>query len=60
MPWRCPACQLQIRHSPHEERPRPGERYRCHICRLELVLDVKTDRLIVVPVPDSIGQKTEN
>jgi hypothetical protein len=25
--------------------------YRCHICRLELVLDEETDRLTVAPIP---------
>jgi hypothetical protein len=29
--------------------PRPGHRYRCHICRLELVIDESTNRLTVAP-----------
>jgi hypothetical protein len=29
MPWRCPACQEQILHSPLEEQPRLGAVYRC-------------------------------
>jgi hypothetical protein len=45
MPWRCPACGIPIRHSELEERPRVGVTYRCHICRLELVLDTVTDKL---------------
>jgi transposase-like protein len=52
MAWRCPACELAIQHSEHEQHPRPGARYRCHICRLELTLDPTTNRLTVVPVPD--------
>jgi predicted SprT family Zn-dependent metalloprotease len=52
MPWRCPACQTQIRHSPLEERPRLDTIYRCLICRLELVLDQKTDRLTLAPLHD--------
>jgi hypothetical protein len=52
MAWRCPACQLAIQHHEHEQDPRLGARYRCHICRLELTLDPKTNRLIVVSVPD--------
>ena len=47
MPWKCPACQTQIRHGEHEERPRADTLYRCHICRLELMLDTSTDRLTV-------------
>jgi rubredoxin len=52
MPWRCPACHIQIRHSEAEDRPRFGTRYRCHVCRLELVFDPDSDRLIVAPLPD--------
>jgi DNA-directed RNA polymerase subunit RPC12/RpoP len=52
MPWRCPACQSQIRHSPLEERPRPAALYRCHMCRIELVLDDKTDRLTLAPLQE--------
>jgi hypothetical protein len=51
MPWRCPACHLPIRHNEVEERPRPDARYRCHICRLELVVDPLTDKLVVAPMP---------
>jgi len=50
MPWRCPACHLQIRHSPIDERPRKGQRYRCHVCRLELVIDTVTNKLTVPPL----------
>ena len=52
MPWRCPACQEQILHSPLEELPRPGAVYRCHICRLELALDPETSQLAVTPIVD--------
>jgi hypothetical protein len=58
MPWRCPACQLPIRHNELEDRPRLDARYRCHICRLELVLDPMTNKLIVAPIPnDDSGAK---
>ena len=50
MPWKCPACHEQIRHSEAEERPRVGAHYRCHICRLELVLDPHTQKLTVAPM----------
>jgi hypothetical protein len=47
VPWRCPACHLPIRHNELETMPRPGERYRCHVCRLELVMDPIAGRLTV-------------
>ena len=47
MPWTCPACSIQIEHE--QDRPLPKKVYRCHICRLELVLDDHTDSLVVVP-----------
>ena len=57
MPWRCPACQTQIRHSDVEERPLPGHDYRCHICRLDLVLDPLTQKLTVARVGDDRPQR---
>jgi len=53
MPWTCPACGMAIRHSDAEPMPRPGTRYRCHICRLELVLDAAGRKLTVRPFDDS-------
>ncbi len=45
-------------HSEHESRPRSGVRYRCHVCRLELVLNLETDTLAVVSVgPDESNNK---
>jgi hypothetical protein len=49
MPWKCPACQTQIRHD--GETPHPRQVYRCHICRLELVVDEHTNVLTVAPLP---------
>jgi len=40
---------MAIKHSDAEPMPRPGTRYRCHICRLELVLDPAKHRLTVRP-----------
>lgn len=51
MPWRCPACHEPISHSAAEEIPRPGVRYRCHVCRIELVVDPIESRLTVAPFP---------
>jgi len=52
MPWRCPACQTHIRRTAldGEERPRRGQHYRCHVCRLELELNERTNSLDVVPL----------
>lgn len=49
MPWKCPACLTQIRHD--GDTPEPKRIYRCHVCRLELVLDEKTKTLKVAPLP---------
>ena len=50
MPWKCPACQTEIRHD--GERPEPDRVYRCHVCRLELVLDRPTNKLAIAASPD--------
>jgi hypothetical protein len=38
---------LPIQHSDREERPRPDTPYRCYICRLELIFDLRAERLVV-------------
>jgi hypothetical protein len=48
MPWKCPACQTSIRRD--TDLPRVGVVYRCHICRLELVFDPKTQQLVLAPL----------
>jgi hypothetical protein len=48
MPWLCPACDTPIRH--HEPHPRPRVLYRCHICRLELVVHAETGALMLAPL----------
>ncbi|HET9833455.1 MAG TPA: hypothetical protein VFP91_17165, partial [Vicinamibacterales bacterium] len=40
----------QIRHNPVDASPDAGERYRCHVCRLELQFDVAARTFIVVPL----------
>ena len=52
MPWRCPACHTAILHSEVELTPRANALYRCHVCRLELVLDASGERLTVAPFDD--------
>jgi len=51
MPWRCPACSTPIRHTESEASPRVGLVYRCPVCRLELIVDPKNERLTVAPLP---------
>jgi len=48
MPWKCPACQTEIRHD--GDVPTPRRVYRCHVCRLELVIDGSTEKLTVAPL----------
>jgi hypothetical protein len=60
MPWKCPACDIPIRHSETEDTPRPGSYYRCHVCRLELVLDPYTNKFVVRPLADDKPPKPLN
>jgi hypothetical protein len=50
MRWKCPACGTPIRHNEFDPAPQANTLYRCHICRLELVVDEKIDKLIVAPI----------
>ena len=47
--WRCSACQTPIQHNVVEEAPRPGQLYRCPICRLDFVWDANTGKLMGAP-----------
>jgi hypothetical protein len=49
---------MHIRHSDVEQLPRPGVLYRCHVCRLELIVDPRTERLTVPPVSDDGDTKS--
>jgi hypothetical protein len=51
MPWKCPACETQIRHD--GDVPQVSRVYRCHVCRLELTLDARTNKMAVPPLPDT-------
>jgi len=52
MPWKCPVCSTPIRHNEVEPAPRTHTSYRCHICRLELIVDETGDKLVVAPLKD--------
>ena len=47
---------MPIRHSDVEAAPRQGAKYRCHVCRLELILDLATNRLTVAPLSTDPGK----
>jgi len=51
MPWKCPACETQIRHD--GDVPQANRVYRCHVCRLELTFDATSNRMAVPPLPDT-------
>jgi predicted SprT family Zn-dependent metalloprotease len=59
VPWRCPACRLAIQHSDAEPQPRRGVIYRCHVCRLELILDESTGKMTVAPLPTTRDDSDE-
>ena len=45
MPWTCPSCRRQINEDGQQTTPQPDVIYRCHVCRLDLVLDPKHSKL---------------
>jgi len=58
MPWRCPGCRSPIAHHPEESRPRVGQRYRCHVCRVDLEFDANSDKLMLAePMVDVLGKR---
>jgi len=50
MPWKCPACGTNVKSDADGDKPRVGVVYRCHVCRLELTVDVKNGVLVLVPL----------
>jgi hypothetical protein len=55
MPWTCPACSQIIRHDyDAADEPRPNVIYRCHICRLELIFDPETKKLVLAPMAERL------
>jgi rubredoxin len=53
MSWTCPACGSEIQH--HEERPLPSVVYRCNVCRLEFVVDLRIGQMALAPLPPPSG-----
>jgi len=54
--WRCSACRAPIEYNVVEKAPRPGQLYRCPICRLDLVWNSSTGTLVAAPPPDDEGK----
>ena len=54
MPWRCPSCRSPIEHNESEERPSLDVLYRCHVCRLDLILDAIGNRLMEVSAGSTV------
>jgi hypothetical protein len=59
MPWKCPACSGQIRHFASESWPRAGVTYRCEICKIDLVLDRVSTKLVLAPFPDPLESEDQ-
>jgi len=57
MSWRCPACSTPIRHNDFDPVPRLHTRYRCHLCRLELILDPELDVMTLAPMVAAVDDK---
>ena len=55
MAWKCPACETAIRHD--GDAPTPGRLYRCHACRLELVVYERTNRMDLPQIIDTANDK---
>jgi hypothetical protein len=45
--WKCPACSTSLQH---DGELRPGSIYRCHVCHLELIADLVTEQVVLVPL----------
>jgi hypothetical protein len=58
MPWTCPACLQSIINDSRDRLPRPGVVYRCHVCRLDLVVDTKRHKLTVAVDDATRSKKT--
>ena len=62
MPWKCPACSTLIRQqltAAGHDSPVPGAIYRCDVCRLELVLDVRAHQMTLAPLPGTADNRPD-
>ena len=56
MPWKCPACGIEITHD--GDRPERLCVYRCHVRRLEWVLDKPTGKLTARSLEENAARQT--
>jgi hypothetical protein len=54
--WRCSSCQTAIEHHGADKAPRAGQLYRCPICRLDLVWNSSTGKLMPAPPHEDEGK----
>ncbi len=47
--WHCPGCSTILHHDESGVSPRAGERYRCHVCRLEVLYDETIQTIVGAP-----------
>ena len=47
MPWTCPACRMQVKHS--AATPNPEVVYRCSVCRLQMKFDPAVKKMKPIP-----------
>ena len=48
MLWRCPSCGAPLQPRKAEDQPGDGP-YRCHVCRLDLLVETNTHTLVLAP-----------
>ena len=58
MPWTCPACWMQVRHS--ATMPKLDTVYRCPVCRLQMTLDPDLRKMKPVPPNGDNGNGDES
>jgi|RhiMethySRZTD1v2_1073278.scaffolds.fasta_scaffold1019001_2 rubredoxin len=62
MAWKCPACETPIEHRRADDLYTVGKIYRCAVCRLELIFDPQTGKMILAPLheeDEDIGASTK-
>ncbi len=56
MPWTCPACQQQVQHT--EDLPHTDRVYRCPVCHLQMIFDLRANKMR--PLPPHNGDKKKS
>jgi len=50
MPWRSPACRIEIQHHSTDTIPDRRDDYRSHLCRRNLRFDPALRKMVVAPL----------